>query len=468
MPRIQFSDVTPPEGKRSIRNIPIPNSGKRRVPVSVPPEIKPAPKPEVDDSGRRDSESEIKIERENKAYEYYYPKDKPAPAQYVSGSGKTGRKKWVFGTITALVIAGFVVGMMTVFASANIDIVPKSQDIAVDMKISATTEKATSTVRYEVIKLSKSKTVSVPATGEEAAEVKASGKIVIYNNFSSDPQRLITRTRFESPDGLIYRISESVVVPGKSTKSGVETPGSLEVTVFADEAGDKYNIKKTDFTIPGFKNDAARFKNIYARSSTDMAGGFVGKRKTVLPADKQTALASIDSGVQADMQRDLASKVPDGLTLLSGSIIYKSNELPAKENVSSVDIGKEITAYAVMLNTQDLSDAITNQYVSKLPEWSNIKPVIKNFSLLNVGNVPGDPESGNKIDLQISGKAKAWADIDTNIINQRLLGAPKGAVSNLMADFAGISSITATIRPVWKQSFPENPLKIHVQTVTNE
>ena len=108
---------------------------------------------------------------------------------------------------------------------------------------------------------------------------------------SSDPQRLITRTRFQSPEGLIYRIAESAVVPGKTTKNGVDTPGSIEVTVFADEAGDKYNIKKTDFTIPGFKSDASRFKNIYARSSTDMTGGFVGKMKTILPADKATAIA---------------------------------------------------------------------------------------------------------------------------------------------------------------------------------
>ena len=81
--------------------------------------------------------------------------------------------------------------MMTVFASATVSITPKSQDVSVDMKIIGMTEKTAGAVRFEIIKLSESKTVSVPAIGEQAAELKASGKIVIYNNFSVDPQRLI-------------------------------------------------------------------------------------------------------------------------------------------------------------------------------------------------------------------------------------------------------------------------------------
>ena len=107
--------------------------------------------------------------------------------------------------------------------------------------------------------------------------------------------------------------------------------------------GDKYNIKKTDFNIPGFKNDANRYENFYARSITEMTGGFVGKRKTALPTDKQTALQNIDSEVQAYLEKDLQSKIPDGMTfLLSGSILYKSKELPQKEESSSVVIEKKL------------------------------------------------------------------------------------------------------------------------------
>ena len=462
MPRIQFSDVTPPENRRSIRDIPIPSGGKRKVPIIIKPET-----PKVEPANFESRMSEITEKKEEGAYEYYYPKNQKEPTGQNNFLNKSKRKAWIFGTIIAVLVVIFIVSMMTVFASATVSITPKSQDVSVDMKIIGMTEKTAGAVRFEIIKLSESKTVSVPAIGEQAAELKASGKIVIYNNFSADPQRLITRTRFETPGGLIYRIAESVVVPGKTIKSGVETPGSIEVTIFADEAGDKYNIKKSDFTIPGFKDDANRFKNIYARSSTDMTGGFVGKVKTVSPADKQTALQNIDSQAQAELQKNLESKIPDGLALISGSIAYKSEELASKEESSSVTLGKEITAYAIMLNKQDLSDEIINEYTASSSDWNNIKAIVQDFSLLKIANLPDNLEAGGNINLQMSGKAKVLADIDTNLVNQRLLGVPKGDAGRLMDEFAGISSITATIRPVWKQSFPNNPSKIYVQITNN-
>jgi len=451
MPRIQFSDVTPP-GKRSIRNIPIPNSGRRKAPVIIKPEPEEEPVRRVE--SMPDSRDETTENRKVERYNIY--------------SGKSRRKQFVFGTIIFVLVAVFIVSMMTVFASASIEITPKSQEISVDMKITGSIEAEKGAVRYEIIKLSKSETASVPAAGEEVAEIKASGKIVVYNNFSTEPQRLIVRTRFESSGGLIYRISESITIPGKSVKNGVETPGSTEVEVFADEAGEKYNIKKSDFTLPGFKSDADRYKKFYARSSTEMTGGFIGKRKTVLPVDKEAALQNIDSEAQTGLKKDLDSKVPEGLVLLPGSITYKSRELPAKDEGSSVLIGKEVTAYAVMLNAQDLSGKITGEYISELPGWNNIKPIIKDFSLLNVAGLSDNLEANSKMDLQINGKTKVWAYIDTDAIGQRLLGVPKKDAAKLINEYAGISSVKSAVRPVWKRSFPKDSFKIHVKTTIDE
>ncbi len=437
MPKVQFSDVTPPE-KSSIRNIPIPG-GRKRAPAPISPAEEPA-------------------QKEKEVFEYY-PEEKPR---------KSGGRPWLFGSIAAVCIAAFIVGMMTVFASATVTITPKSEVIGVDTQITAVSDPQTQGVRYEVLKLSKSKTTPIPAAGEEAAEVKASGKIVIYNNFSADPQRLIVRTRFETPGGLIYRIPESVVIPGKTVKDGVETPGSIEVEVFADETGEKYNIKKTDFTIPGFKNDAARYTTIYARSSTDMTGGFVGTRKTVLPEDKQAAIASMTSEIEAEIKKDLESKVPAGLVLLPDAIDYESTELPAGENSSSVIIGQEVTAYALLLDATGLSQKITSEYLAESPEWNGITPVIKDFSGLSLKNTPQNFETGEEITLDISGTSTVWAEVDLDSVNQRLLGTPKKEAAKLINEFAGIRSVSAAIRPIWKQSFPDNPSKIYVYEDTSE
>lgn len=476
MPRIQFSDVTPPE-RRSIRDIPIPNSGKRKVPIGVKPEKTPDPEtepaiePETVPSKpptNFDSKMSTMTEKVNTGpYEYYYPKDKKGLESKNDLFPKSKKRIFVWGTIAVIVV--FILSMMTILASATVDITPKTQTSEVLMNIVGVVgEAGENNVRYEVIKLSESKTATVPATGEEAVELKASGKIMIYNNFSPEPQRLIVRTRFETPEGLVFRIPESVVVPGKTVKAGVETPGSIEVEIFADEAGEKYNIKKTDFTVPGFKNDSARYKGFYARSVTDMIGGFIGKRKVASPADEQVALQNIDSEVEMSLKKNLESKIPEGLTLLSGSIMFKAKVLPTQDEASSVIVGKEITAYAMIFNKQDLSKIITDEYVAKSADWNDIKPLILDFSHLEITNTPVNFETNDKMDLQIKGKVQILADIDTKVISERLLGSSKKDVAKIVNEFAGISSISAAIRPIWKQSFPTNPAKIYVQTVITQ
>jgi hypothetical protein len=465
MPRIQFSDVTPPE-RRSIRDIPIPRGGRRKTSATVKIEKEEAQK--VDAVYSSPSE-ENNFSKKDISYSVNYSeREENEEIENPHKHRKSKKKTFIFGSISVIAVVVFIVSMMTVFASATIYITPKSETVSVDTKIPCVKEVESDSVRYEIIKLAKSKSVSVQAAGEKAVEIKASGKIRIFNNFSTEPQRLIVRTRFESPEGLVYRIPESVIVPGKTVKNGTETPGSIEVEIFADEAGEKYNIKKSDFTIPGFKTDANRYKNFYARATTEMTGGFIGNMKTVTDTDKNTALQSINSEIEAELKKELSSKIPEGLTLLPGAITYESKELAPKEDGSSVSIGKEITAYAMMLNSEDLSKRIVAEYVSNLMSWEDIKPEIKDFSGLEVSDIPKDLENAGKIDLQITGTTKVWAKIDTNAINQRLLGAPKKDAAKLMDEFAGISGITSTIRPIWKQTFPKDSFKIYVRTASAE
>ena len=78
----------------------------------------------------------------------------------------------------------------------------------------------------------------VTSENEVTIKTEASGKIVVYNNYSTAGQKLIKDTRFETPNGLIFRIKDAVTVPGKKTVGGETVPGSLEVTVYADKEGD--------------------------------------------------------------------------------------------------------------------------------------------------------------------------------------------------------------------------------------
>ncbi len=481
MAKIPFNDVTPPN-RRSIRNIPIPAGGKRKVPGGS--EVK------INITDNRDAISgnvgfdnqtpnldinrnvapkinDVKIPKQTGAYEYYYPKnnlEEPLKINDYSGGGTKNpkNKKFLFGGIAVVFILIFIFGMMTVFATATVTVVPRSLDLDVSTNIKAVNNPVGDGIRYEIIKLSKSKNTSVEATGEEEAEVKASGRIMIYNNYSADPQRLIIRTRFESPEGLIYRIPESVVVPGKTTKDGKDVPGSIEVEVFADEPGQKYNIKNVDFTIPGFKNDPAMYNAFYARSVTDMSGGFVGKRKTVLPESKESAIAKIEAELRDEIKRDLQAKIPDNLVLLDGGIYYESFELPQQEESSSVLVGLEVVAYATLFNKEDLSKKISGEYLVGYEDWNGINVNIGDFGTLMVSGGIEKNDDLRDLDLKIEGKTTLFANIENDLLIEKLVGLSRKEAQYIMDEFPGISSIKASIRPVWKKSFPDNPDKIKV------
>jgi len=118
----------------------------------------------------------------------------------------------------------------------------------------AVSEKETGGVPFDIMLVDEVGLKEVQSTSEDTVKEKASGQITVFNDFNENTQRLIKNTRFETSEGLIYRIQNSVVVPGQTVdSSGKTVPGSIVVTVYSDQPGEKYNIGLTDFTIPGFK-----------------------------------------------------------------------------------------------------------------------------------------------------------------------------------------------------------------------
>lgn len=376
---------------------------------------------------------------------------------------KKSRVRGLTITVGILVILGFVFGMMTLFTSAKVTIVPKSSSQTFNLALTAyknlsiADSSATSTpLRYEILDLTKDAEVEVPASGEEMAENKAEGTIIIYNNFSSEPQRLITRTRFESSTGLIYRIQESIVVPGK-TASG---PGMIEALVVAEEAGDKYNVDKSDFTVPGFKDDAPRYAGFYAKSKTAMAGGFVGRIKKVSASDKQAAISGLENSLRSELEKEYSSQVPEGFVALRGGSIYEFKDLGQTESTdTTVKIKVQAIARVIILDKQTIARAITAQY---LPEWSSINTEIRSFDAITMILDENTSLSSDIIKLSLVGSSDIYATIDGLSIAEKLAGLAKNDIDRVLSENPGVYSASASVSPVWKQSFPDDPKKIHI------
>lgn len=442
MPRIQFSDVVPPE-KRSIRNISIPSNSRRKLKSSSA-----KPTEEVYEEPIIIKETTLAKEPQK----YYYEKLDYMP------ENKKGKKKIIYGGIALLAVLTFVFVMMTSFASANVLVRPKKEMVSTTMKITATSLETSSTTKYEVLKIEKQKSMEVEATEEKMVEKKASGKIMVYNAYSDKPQRLISRTRFETKEGLIFRTAESIVIPGKKG----EIPGSIEIEVYADEPGEKYNVDKKDFSIPGFKNDKERYVGFYARSTTKLSGGFIGKLKKVAEETKTKILNDIEAQLKTEVETEAKNQIPSSLVFLNNSIEYQFEELDQIDSGNKAEIGKKVIAKVMLFDKNSLEKTILNFHKDKLTDWENIDTTISNFTNITITEKSNSGYDTEPTDVYIEGMVEIKAKIDEKSIVYALTNTERKRVSEILQKFKGVEGVRASIKPVWKKSFPNDPNRIHI------
>ncbi len=452
-----LQDIVPPE-KRSIRNIPIPvkNTTSRNILADVKPqarepevrgnfEIPKVPRRPVVEASPIDHDEE-----EPRIYPYESDTD--------SKSGFWGSHKkliWGAGVLATLII---VFSVASLLSGATVTVVPKEETVTAtpETVFTAKSEATGDELGFQVLKITKSAGKEVPATGEEKVERKATGTIVIYNSADKTSQRLIKNTRFETPTGLIYRVSESVVVPAIKMEAGKVVPGSVEAVVYADEAGDKYNIGKVDFTIPGFKNDP-RYKTLYARSKTEMSGGFVGIVKKISPADEKKARTELDSQLEDILKKEALAQAPADFTLYDDGIFYSYNPLPQSgDSKSSATVNEEATITAILFNNRAFAQTVAGKLAPNVAKSQvaivgaeNLKLTIKDKQTLSPTNL-------ESFSFTLAGTLNFVSKFDEEKLKNDLAGKSKKDLTGVLQLYPSIKTASVVLRPFWKGSFPSN------------
>lgn len=427
MPKNVLQDMVPPSGGRSIRNVPIPNGRKEspRITREIPT-LKPKPS-------------------------FNMPK---MPTFKIKG----GKLWWWGGGLVGVAIIALIV--MSFMSGARVEVVPKIikaniSGIALSgyKADSVTGDKVPSGLPFQVVTVSKEGGKTVKTNGEEQVQRKASGTIVIYNNYGTASQRLIKNTRFESPEGLIYRISDSVVVPAPKTVDGKKQSGSIEAVVYADDVGVKYNIGLTDFTIPGFKGDP-RYKEMYARSKTPMAGGFVGTVKKVADEDRMVAENEIEATLRVDLLKSITSQIPSSMVVLSG--LEKAVFTPKEQSDPSGN--------SVRLNTTGSMTAVIADRVALSEFLSSQTNDLQNVpaTLSNADSVAFALKDGSKFDVTRDQNMQFIAKADLvfigKVMNDDLIkalsGKPKTELQNIKDMFPAIDAMKVSLVPPWSSKLP--------------
>lgn len=369
--------------------------------------------------------------------------------------------------ICIIVIATSLFLLSSKFATATLTITPKNQTIPLNDTYNITSDKnvSTSTLHFEVMTVKKDLSKNLETDGEEYVERKATGKAIIYNNYGTGNQRLINNTRLETKDGLTYRIRTSVDVPGIKTIKGVKTPGSVEVEIIADMPGDKYNMKlsdfKGDFTIPGFKG-STKYTTFYARLSEDTVGGFIGNVKKVSDEKIAAGRTELKTSLKDELIKEVYAKNPDQYMLFKNNYYLQCNDLADDASGSAYKITEECSINAIVFSKDALANFIAT---NKIKSFDNSKVDImwNDDDAVVITGSTAKPWNETSLKAVFTGPAQIVWSYDSSKILSLIVGQDKTIINSVIENNTNsLTEIKAAIRPVWRNTFPENDKKIKI------
>jgi hypothetical protein len=362
-----------------------------------------------------------------------------------------------------LLVFAFAFAISAFFKSAVIRVTPQKVTKSINEVLTAKKESALGVLSFQAVSVSKDVDMPVAKSdigGDEKIERKANGRIIIYNNYSSESQKLVATTRFQTPEGLVFRIAEPVTIPGKITKDGKTIPGSIEVYVEADKPGTAYNVGLKDFSVPGFAGDP-RFKEVYARSKTEMSGGFSGLQKAVIKESLSKYESEMQNELKSSLFSDLSNQIPEEYVLFQGSLSYKFD--PIVQSVTSngdIFLKMKGVANAVIFKKADVAMSLKEKV---LPEAQGSDVKITNFSDLqfsysSTSTLPTGTSSS--VTFSLAGEPTFVWIIDENKLKSELLGLSKSGAKDILANYSSIKEAVIVTRPFWARKIPNDVDKV--------
>jgi hypothetical protein len=297
---------------------------------------------------------------------------------------------------------------------------------------------------------------------EKSFSEKAKGVIVVYNNFNSESQVLVERTRFQSPEGLIFRSTTRITVPGKTGT----TPGSVEVSVVADDVGEKYNIGLTDFSVPGFAG-GPKFKTFYGRSKTEMKGGSKGVGVVVGKKESDELLSKLETDMRAELKGNFEKKLANAKEYVTFpaegdySITFRGTDPPVgspgekffgEVRGSARSLGIEKSLYESSLTKALFKDDSGNNAYH-----------LSSDSSISFKNIQFDYDK-KTVSLVLEGRAIYIWDFDKEDLIRRVLGAKNiGELDTIFTTYPGISRVEKTFKPAVFNRIPKNAKRIIIE-----
>ncbi|MFH1610653.1 MAG: baseplate J/gp47 family protein [Patescibacteria group bacterium] len=269
-------------------------------------------------------------------------------------------------------------------------------------------------------------------------EGKARGTVTIINK-NNQSQVLIATTRFLSPDGLLFRLTNQVSIPAG---------GETAVEIQADEIGSKYDIGPAHFSIPGLS--ASLQQKIYGITKEPMTGGLrrIGTLTSdeIIKAQKKN-IESLDK--QVAQKLNLESN-DEKIVLTEKEIISEDTSNKEGDEIEKFTITLKVKVKTITINKEKLLSWAKEQYKKDLDDTNEII----NYDLDKFAYSLEDIAS-TFITMQTFLPAYVLGTLDiANFDKKKLYGLDEDGLKTFFVQYDNVKEVEVQFWPFWVRSVP--------------
>lgn len=285
------------------------------------------------------------------------------------------------------------------------------------------------------------------ASGVTEKQGRAQGVITVINT-SSFSQPLVATTRFLSPDDVLFRTKDKVVVPAK---------GSAEVEVQADEPGPQGDIEPTRFTIPGL--NPAKQKLIYGESEAAMTGGAQSVR-TVTAEDLERAKTEIIEKATSKLKKEF-EKSPNaalGAVVVTSEVIEVGFDAEKGEERQTFTAQAKLKAQMLAYEKEALDKLALAKVSENVPTDRELVEFNDDAMIIRVKSV--NEETG-AVQLQVYADAEVYLNAASPILDPvKIAGMVPEEAERYLRSFDAVDEVEVKLFPSWQKRIPTIPDRI--------
>lgn len=380
---------------------------------------------------------------------------------------------------------------------ATISLTPKSNVIEMSVNITLADSEKNSielsnhpphTIASYAISTTIKKTFTYHSSGQIFQGTNATGKITIINELNRE-WPLVPKTRFQTPEGFVFRSQQFVTVP-PATAEGF---GTMEVNVVADEfdvfsqvIGERGNIGSSTFFLPGLSESSR--KVLYAKSTEPLSGGTTVVIQKVLKEDLQAAEEKAKTEILAQIVPELKNYVQTlnetnhtNLALLSddvvGEVAIKKGEprvfIPkdlADKQLETFEVSAEVDAAGVAYNASELLNILKEELKLRKSPEKRLLGVDESSVFYRVFEMNDEIK---KIKITATIKGREAYEINPETVNgarfiqkmtESILGKKREEAKDFIQNLPEVNKIEIKTWPVWAPTLPTvvNNIKVEV------